>query len=252
CGDTSGNIYALTGAGFDCAIRKDYADRIQLALQRVADVGKVGLIGLQDEKVWIEIDNARLATLGIPLQAVQQALEGQNAVVPAGFSETPGERVPLRVDGPFRTLAEIRAFPSRPDGRTIRPQAAAPITRGFADPASPRMRFMGQDAIGIAVAMRDGGHILRLGDALEAEFARLQEQLPAGMELRKVSDQPEAVRDSVGEFVRVLAEAVTIVLLVSFFSLGFRTGLVVAVSIPLVLAMTFAVMNYFGIGLHNI
>src|SRR5690606_25713935 len=112
--------------------------------------------------------------------------------------------------------------------------------------------FMGQDAIGIAVAMRDGGHILRLGEALEAEFARLQEQLPAGMQLRKVSDQPEAVRDSVGAFVRVLAEAVTIVLLVSFFSLGFRTGLVVAVSIPLVLAMTFAVMNYFGIGLHKI
>ena len=251
-GDTFGNIYALTGEGFDYAILKDYADRIQLELQRVADVGKVELIGLQDEKVWIEIDNARLATLGIPLQAVQQALEGQNAVVPAGFYETASERVQLRVDGPFRTLEEIRAFPIRANGRTIRLQDVATVTRGFADPAAPRMRFMGQDAIGIAVAMRDGGHILRLGEALEAEFARLQEQLPAGMQLRKVSDQPEAVRDSVGEFVRVLAEAVTIVLLVSFFSLGFRTGLVVAVSIPLVLAMTFAVMNYFGIGLHKI
>ncbi|HET6396226.1 MAG TPA: efflux RND transporter permease subunit [Pseudoxanthomonas sp.] len=251
-GDTFGNIYALTGEGFDYAILKDYADRIQLELQRVADVGKVELIGLQDEKVWIEIDNARLATLGIPLQAVQQALEGQNAVVPAGFYETPTERVQLRVDGPFRTLEEIRAFPIRANGRTIRLQDVATVTRGFADPAAPRMRFMGQDAIGIAVAMRDGGHILRLGEELEAEFARLQEQLPAGMELRKVSDQPEAVRDSVGEFVRVLGEAVTIVLLVSFFSLGFRTGLVVAVSIPLVLAMTFAVMNYFGIGLHKI
>ncbi|RRN59002.1 efflux RND transporter permease subunit [Pseudoxanthomonas sp. SGNA-20] len=251
-GDTFGNIYALTGEGFDYAILKDYADRIQLELQRVADVGKVELIGLQDEKVWIEIDNARLATLGIPLQAVQQALEGQNAVVPAGFYETASERVQLRVDGPFRTLEEIRAFPIRANGRTIRLQDVATVTRGFADPAAPRMRFMGQDAIGIAVAMRDGGHILRLGEALEAEFARLQEQLPAGVQLRKVSDQPEAVRDSVGEFVRVLAEAVTIVLLVSFFSLGFRTGLVVAVSIPLVLAMTFAVMNYFGIGLHKI
>jgi len=251
-GDTFGNIYALTGEGFDYAILKDYADRIQLELQRVADVGKVELIGLQDEKVWIEIDNARLATLGIPLQAVQQALEGQNAVVPAGFYETPTERVQLRVDGPFRTLDEIRAFPVRANGRTIRLQDVATVTRGFADPAAPRMRFMGQDAIGIAVAMRDGGHILRLGEELEAEFARLQEQLPAGMELRKVSDQPEAVRDSVGEFVRVLGEAVTIVLLVSFFSLGFRTGLVVAVSIPLVLAMTFAVMNYFGIGMHKI
>lgn len=251
-GDTFGNIYALTGEGFDYAILKDYADRIQLELQRVPDVGKVELVGLQEEKVWVEIDNTRLATLGIPLQAVQQALEGQNAVVPAGFYETGAERVQLRVDGPFRSVEEIADFPIHAAGRTIRLGDVAQVRRGFADPAAPRMRFMGQDAIGIAVAMRDGGHILRLGEALETEFARLQEQLPAGMQLRKVSDQPEAVRDSVGEFVRVLAEAVVIVLLVSFFSLGFRTGLVVAVSIPLVLAMTFAAMYYFGIGLHKI
>lgn len=251
-GDTFGNIYALTGEGFDYAILKDYADRIQLELQRVPDVGKVELVGLQEEKVWVEIDNTRLATLGIPLQAVQQALEGQNAVVPAGFYETGAERVQLRVDGPFRSVEEIADFPIHAAGRTIRLGDVAQVRRGFADPAAPRMRFMGQDAIGIAVAMRDGGHILRLGEALEKEFARLQEQLPAGMQLRKVSDQPEAVRDSVGEFVRVLAEAVVIVLLVSFLSLGFRTGLVVAVSIPLVLAMTFAAMYYFGIGLHKI
>ncbi|KAF1688431.1 efflux RND transporter permease subunit [Pseudoxanthomonas taiwanensis] len=251
-GDTFGNIYALTGEGFDYAILKDYADRIQLELQRVPDVGKVELVGLQEEKVWVEIDNTRLATLGIPLQAVQQALEGQNAVVPAGFYETGAERVQLRVDGPFRSVEEIADFPIHAAGRTIRLGDVAQVRRGFADPAAPRMRFMGQDAIGIAVAMRDGGHILRLGEALEKEFARLQEQLPAGMQLRKVSDQPEAVRDSVGEFVRVLAEAVVIVLLVSFFSLGFRTGLVVAVSIPLVLAMTFAAMYYFGIGLHKV
>ena len=128
----------------------------------------------------------------------------------------------------------------------------ATVQRGFADPAAPRMRFMGEDAIGIAVAMKDGGDILQLGETLEAEFARLQDTLPAGMQLRKVSDQPAAVTASVGEFMRVLAEAVAIVLLVSFFSLGLRTGLVVAVSIPLVLAMTFAVMHYFGIGLHKI
>ncbi|WP_374012316.1 efflux RND transporter permease subunit [Pseudoxanthomonas koreensis] len=251
-GDTFGNIYALTGPGFDYAILKDYADRIQLELQQVADVGKVDLLGLQDEKIWIEIDNTRLATLGIPLQAVQQALEGQNAVLPAGFYETGTERVQLRVDGPFRSVEEIAAFPVRAGGRTIRLADVARVHRGFSDPAAPRMRFMGQDAIGIAVAMRDGGHILRLGDALEDAFARLQGTLPAGMELRKVSDQPQAVRDSVGEFVRVLSEAVTIVLLVSFFSLGLRTGLVVAVSIPLVLAMTFATMYWFGIGLHKI
>ena len=251
-GDTFGNIYALTGPGFDYAILKDYAERIQLELQRVADVGKVDLLGLQDEKVWIEIDNTKLATFGIPLTAVQQALEGQNAMLPAGFFETASERVQLRVDGPFRSVEEIAAFPIRAGGRTIRLGDVARVHRGFADPAAPRMRFMGQDAIGIAVAMKDGGHILRLGEALDARFAQLQQTLPAGMELRKVSDQPEAVRESVGEFVRVLAEAVTIVLLVSFFSLGFRTGLVVAISIPLVLAMTFAVMYWLGIGLHKI
>src|SRR5690606_27903022 len=136
--------------------------------------------------------------------------------------------------------------------RSVRLGDIAPVRRGFSDPAAPQMRFMGEDAIGIAVAMKDGGDILQLGDTLDAEFARLQEGLPAGMELRKVSDQPEAVRDSVGEFTRVLGEAVLIVLVVSFFSLGLRTGMVVAVSIPLVLAMTFALMHYFGIGLHKV
>ena len=126
------------------------------------------------------------------------------------------------------------------------------MTRGFSDPPAPRMRFMGEDAIGIAVSMRDGGDILKLGKALEGDFARLQQTLPAGMQLRKVSDQPLAVTRSVDEFVKVLTEAVVIVLLVSFLSLGLRTGAVVALSIPLVLAMTFAAMHYFGIGLHKI
>ncbi|GAB3369943.1 efflux RND transporter permease subunit [Lysobacter rhizosphaerae] len=251
-GDTFGNIYALTGKGFDYAVLKDYAERVQLELQRVPDAGKIELVGLQDEKIWIEVSNTKLATLGIPLDAVKSALEQQNAVVPAGFFETPTERVQLRITGAFKSVEQIRDFPIRTGGRTIRLADVATVTRGFSDPAAPRMRFMGEDAIGIAVAMKDGGDILKLGKTLESEFKRLQRSLPAGMELRKVSDQPAAVHESVGEFVRVLAEAVAIVLLVSFFSLGFRTGMVVAVSIPLVLAMTFAVMHYFGIGLHKI
>ncbi|GAB3381050.1 efflux RND transporter permease subunit [Lysobacter fragariae] len=251
-GDTFGNIYALTGKGFDYAVLKDYAERVELELQRVPDVGKIELVGLQDEKIWIEVSNTKLATLGIPLSAVKDALEQQNAVVPAGFFEAPTERVQLRVSGAFQSLEEIRDFPITAGGRTIRLADVATVTRGFSDPAAPRMRFMGEDAIGIAVAMKDGGDILKLGQTLEGEFTRLQRSLPAGMELRKVSDQPAAVHESVGEFVRVLTEAVAIVLLVSFFSLGLRTGMVVAVSIPLVLAMTFAVMNYFGIGLHKI
>jgi multidrug efflux pump len=251
-GTTFGNIYALTGEGFDYGVLKDYADRIQLQLQRVKDVGKVELIGLQDEKIWIELSNTKLATLGLPLIAVQQALEAQNAVAAAGFFETASERIQLRVSGRFESVEQIRAFPIRVGDRTFRLGDVAEVKRGFSDPPSARMRFMGEDALGLAVSMRSGGNILVLGEALEAEFARLQANLPAGMQLRKVSDQPAAVRTGVGEFVQVLAEAVIIVLLVSFFSLGLRTGLVVALSIPLVLAMTFACMYYLGIGLHKI
>lgn len=251
-GTTFGNIYALTGEGFDYAVLKDYADRIQIQLQRVKDVGKVELLGLQDEKIWIELSNVKLATLGLPMQSVQQALEAQNAVVAASFFETPSERVQLRVTGRFQTVDEIRSFPIRVGDRTFRISDLADVRRGFNDPPAPQMRFMGQDAIGLAVAMKDGGDILVLGRALEGEFARLQNNLPAGMQLRKVSDQPAAVKTSVGEFVQVLAEALGIVLLVSFFSLGVRTGMVVALTIPLVLAMTFACMYYLGIGLHKI
>jgi multidrug efflux pump len=251
-GTTFGNIYALTGEGFDYAVLKDYADRIQIQLQRVKDVGKVELLGLQDEKIWIELSNVKLATLGLALQAVQQALEAQNAVVAASFFETPSERVQLRVTGRFQTVDEIRDFPIRVGDRTFRISDLADVRRGFNDPPAPRMRFMSEDAIGLAVAMKDGGDILVLGKALEGEFARLQNNLPAGMQLRKVSDQPAAVKTSVGEFVQVLAEALGIVLLVSFFSLGVRTGMVVALAIPVVLAMTFACMYYLGIGLHKI
>lgn len=251
-GTTFGNIYALTGKGFDYAVLKDYADRIQLQLQRVKNVGKVELIGLQDEKIWIELSNVKLANLGVPLEAVQQALEAQNAVMSAGFVETPSDRVQLRVTGSFETVKEIRDFPIRVAGSTFRIGDVAEVYRGFNDPPAPRMRFMGEPAIGLAVSMKAGGDILMLGEALQGEFARLQQELPAGMELRKVSDQPAAVETSVGEFVQVLIEALAIVLLVSFFSLGVRTGLVVALSIPLVLAMTFAAMHYLDIGLHKI
>ena len=251
-GTTFGNIYALTGPGFDYAILKDYADRLQLRLQRVKDVGKVELVGLQDEKIWIELSNLKMATLGIPLSTVQKALEEQNAMTAAGFFETPSDRVRLRVSGRFESVKEVENFPIRAGDRNFRIGDVAKVWRGFSDPPAPRMRYMGQDAIGLAVSMKEGGDILVLGEALEQEFARLQQNLPAGMFLHKVSDQPAAVKTGVGEFVRVLAEALIIVLLVSFFSLGLRTGMVVALSIPLVLAMTFALMRYFDIGLHKI
>ncbi|QIL90023.1 MMPL family transporter [Microbulbifer sp. SH-1] len=251
-GTTFGNIYALTGSGFDYALLKDYADRLQLALQRVDDVGKVELLGLQDERIWVEISNTKLASLGIPLAAVQSALQAQNQMAEAGFVEAVSDRVRIRVSGQFQSVEEIRQFPIHANGHTIALGDFARVERGFSDPPQPRVRFMGEDAIGIAVSMKAGGDILQLGERLDAAVGELQQDLPLGLELRKVSDQPAAVKSGVGEFVKVLVEALIIVMLVSFFSLGFRTGLVVALSIPLVLAMTFALMNYYDIGLHKI
>ena len=241
-GDTFGNIYVLTGKDFDYATMKEYADRLQLQLQRVKDVAKVDLIGLQDQKVWIEISNTKATQMGIPVTAIQQALQQQNTVASAGFFETNSDRIQVRVSGNLQNIDELRQMPLLVNGRTIQLGDVADVHRGFSDPPQPRMRFMGENGLGIAVSMRKGGDILALGKNLETEFARLQKTLPLGMELKKVSDQPVAVKRSVNEFMKVLAEAVIIVLLVSFFSLGFRTGLVVAFSIPLVLAMTFAGM----------
>lgn len=251
-GTTFGNIYTLTGDGFDYATLKDYADRLQLQLQRVKNVGKVEILGLQEERIWVEISNTRLATMGVPWQTVQQALEEQNTVTATGFFEAASDRVQIRVSGQFENLEQIRAFPIRAGDQTFRLGDIATVYRGFQDPAAPKVRYQGQEALAIAVAMREGGDILVLGKALEQEFARLEQTLPIGMTLTKVSDQPAAVKTSVGEFVQVLIEALAIVLLVSFFSLGFRTGLVVAISIPIVLAMTFTVMHYLNIGLHKI
>ena len=251
-GDTFGNIYALQGSGFDYATLKDFAERIELELHRVEDVAKVDLLGLQEEKIWVEVSNEKLASLGIPLASIQQAIEQQNSVTPVGFFETTSDRVRLRVSGQFKSVAEIDDFPIHAGGVSLRLGDIAEIHRGFSDPAAPRVRFMGQDAIGIAVSMRDGGDIIALGERLEKKFAEIQETLPRGMTLGQVANQPQAVKQSVGEFIRVLTEAIIVVLIVCFASLGMRSGLVVALSIPLVLAMTFAAMAWFGIGLHKI
>lgn len=251
-GDTFGNIYVLTGKDFDYALLKEYADRLQLQLQRVKDVSKVELIGLQDQKIWIEISNTKAVQLGIPVTAIQEALQKQNSMASAGFFETGTDRIQIRVSGHLQDIEEIKKTPLLVGDKTIQLGDVADVYRGFSQPAQPRMRFMGENGIGIALSMRKGGDIIALGKNLETEFAQLQKTLPLGMKLQKVSDQPVAVQRSIHEFVKVLAEAVIIVLLVSFFSLGFRTGLVVAFSIPLVLAMTFAGMSLFDVGLHKI
>lgn len=251
-GDTFGNIYVLTGNDFDYATLKEYADRLQLQLQRVKDVSKVNLVGLQDQKIWIELSNTKAVQMGVPVTAIQEALAKQNSITSAGFFETGTDRIQVRVSGALHNVDELKKMPLLVGDKTIQLGDVAEVYRGFSDPAQPRMRFMGENGIGLAVSMRKGGDIIALGKNLETEFQTLQKTLPLGMELKKVSDQPVAVQRSIHEFVKVLAEAVIIVLLVSFFSLGFRTGLVVAFSIPLVLAMTFAGMNLFDVGLHKI
>ena len=251
-GDTFGNIYVLTGKDFNYATLKEYADRLQLRLQRVKDVSKVNLVGLQDQKIWIEISNTKAVQMGVPVTAIQEALAKQNSVTSAGFFETGTDRIQVRVSGALKSVDDLKKMPLLVGNKTIQLSDVAEVYRGFSEPAQPRMRFMGENGIGLAVSMRKGGDIIALGKNLETEFQTLQKTLPLGMELKKVSDQPVAVQRSIHEFVKVLAEAVIIVLLVSFFSLGFRTGLVVAFSIPLVLAMTFAGMNLFDVGLHKI
>ncbi|MCJ0829493.1 efflux RND transporter permease subunit [Acinetobacter sp. NIPH1876] len=251
-GDTFGNIYVLTGKDFDYAVMKEYADRLQLQLQRVKDVNKVNLVGLQDQKIWIELSNTKAVQLGVPVTAIQEAIQKQNDMAGAGFFETGTDRIQIRVSGHLHSVDDLKKMPLLVGDKTIQLGDVAEVYRGFSEPAQPRMRFMGENGIGISVSMRKGGDIIALGKNLETEFNRLQKTLPLGMKLQKVSDQPVAVQRSIHEFLKVLAEAVIIVLLVSFFSLGFRTGLVVALSIPLVLAMTFAGMNLFDVGLHKI
>lgn len=251
-GDTFGNIYVLTGKDFDYAVMKEYADRLQLQLQRVKDVSKVNLVGLQDQRIWIELSNTKAVQLGVPVTAIQEAIQKQNDMASAGFFETGTDRIQLRVSGHLHSVEDLKKMPLLVGDKTIQLGDVADVYRGFSEPAQPRMRFMGENGIGIAVSMRKGGDIIALGKNLETEFTQLQKSLPLGMKLQKVSDQPVAVQRSIQEFLKVLAEAVIIVLLVSFFSLGFRTGLVVALSIPLVLAMTFAGMSLFDVGLHKI
>jgi len=172
-GDTFGNIYVLTGKDFDYAILKEYADRLQLQLQRVKDVGKVELIGLQDQKIWVEISNTKAAQLGIPVTAIQQALQQQNSVANAGFFETGTDRIQLRVSGQIQSVEELKQMPLLVGGQTIQLSDVAEVYRGFSEPAQPRMRFMGENGIGIAVSMRKGGDILALGKNLENTFAKL-------------------------------------------------------------------------------
>jgi multidrug efflux pump len=251
-GDTFGNIYAITGDGFTYAQLKEAADRVRADLLRVKDVAKVDLVGEQDEKIFVEISNAKLATFGVDPAVVFAALSQQNAVASSGSFETGTDRIYIRASGALDSVESVRDLPIRANGRLFRVGDFATVTRGFSDPPQPKMRFMGRDALGVAVSMVPRGDIIALGHALDAEVERIEAELPVGLELDRVNDQPKAVKRSVSEFTRTLAEAVAIVLVVSFLSLGLRTGFIVALSIPLTFAVTFLFMYQAGIDLHKV
>ena len=273
-GDVYGVIYALESDGFNYAELKTFADDIRQKLLRVPDVSKVELFGVQDEKVFIEVSQKRLATLGLDLNQVLAQLGQQNAVESAGSVQTPLDVVQVRVAGQFEALEQLRAMPIRgSSGRQFQLGDIAEIRRGYVDPPVVKVHHQGREVIALGVAMTKGGDIIRLGKSLEILSANFERTLPAGVKLVHMQDQPKAVASSVNEFVGVLIEAVLIVLAVSFISLGLhkrphagpgqlplykryyidiRPGLVVGITIPLVLSLTFLAMWYLNIGLHKI
>jgi multidrug efflux pump len=268
-GDVFGVIYALQGEGFTPADKKQVADEVRQSLLRVKDVSKVELFGVQDEKLFIEVSQKRLATLGLDMAQVLASLGQQNAVESAGALQAPFDVVQVRVGGAFHSVEQLRAMPIRAaNGSLLRLGDIAQIGLGYADPAQVLVRHNGIDSIALGISMAKGGDIIALGQALETTVAAIRASLPAGMALVQVQNQPAAVASSVSEFIKVLIEAVVIVLAVSFLALGLhrreggrglrrytldmRPGLVVFITIPLVLALTFLAMNHWGIGLHKI
>jgi len=251
-GDTFVTIHALTGDGFDLEDLRRHADDMARELRRIDDVKKVELIGVQDARIYVELSHAKLAAQGLTVQAIADSLARQNAMAPAGFFETASDRIRLRVSGHLASVDSVRATPIHANGRTYRLGDVAEVRRGFSEPPSPTMRVEGKSAIGIAVAMNKGGDVIHLGERIRAEMKRMEADLPTGIDVHVVADQPDIVQQSIRLFVSSLGEAIAIVLAVSFLSLGLRTGTVVALSIPLVLAITFLLMLIFGIDLQRI
>jgi multidrug efflux pump len=251
-GDVFGSIYAFTGDGFSLAELRHHVELARQRLLKLPDIGKIDLVGVQPERITITVSHHRLAKLGIPPLAIAQAIAAQNIVQDGGHLQAGDVSVPLRVSGNLESIDDLANLPLRVNGRTLRLADVADISRGYLDPPETTMRYAGKPAIGLAIAMKPRGDVLRLGVDLKREMAALKAELPAGVEYARVSDQPAIVKEAVGEFMNSFLEAVAIVLAVSFLSLGLRAGLVVAVTIPLVIAATFLLMRQFGIDLHRI
>ena len=250
--DVFGCIYALSGNGYSYEELRENAETIRRTLMRISSVKKVELVGVQPEIIHIEMESSKMAQLGIAPATITNAIYAQNAMTASGMLETASDNVYLRVSGIFENLDDLRSLPIRAGGRTFRLNDIAKIERNYAEPSEPKMYYNGQPAIGIALSMDKGGNILTLGENLESAVGKIQKNLPLGLEMSVVTNQPEIVKESIGEFTKSLAEAVAIVLLVSLLSLGVRSGLVVALCIPLVLVAVFACMQIWGIDLHKI
>jgi multidrug efflux pump len=251
-GDTFGNLYAFTADGFSYADVRKFVDQARDEFLRVPDVSKVQYIGVQDEKIFVEASSAKLASMGVDPRLIADALQKTNALVPAGIVQAGMQRVAIKATGEFDSVESIADIGVDANGKTLRLGDIARVYRGYTDPVESKMHFDGKDAIGLAIAMRDGGDVIRMGRDLDAAVARVQAAMPVGVEIHAVSNQPAVVHESVHEFTKSLGEAILIVLAVSFLSLGWRTGIVVALSIPLVLAMTFLAMYALGIDLQRI
>jgi multidrug efflux pump len=251
-GDVYVNLYALEGDGFSPAQLHDYAERLRTELLRVPDVNKVDFIADQEQRVYVEIANAQLAKLGLTPQQIADAVDAQNSVSGAGLYTTADDRVYVRPSGQIQDIDKLADTLIRVNGRVIRLGDIAEIKRGYTDPPSEFMRVGAKTVLGIGVTMAASGDVIALGKKLDVETARLGAALPAGLKLVEVASMPRAVGRSIDDFVEAVAEAIAIVLVVSLISLGFRTGMVVVISIPLVLAATTLCMYVFHIGLHKV
>ncbi|TEB12191.1 efflux RND transporter permease subunit [Pelotomaculum propionicicum] len=250
--DVYGNIYALTAEGFTHEEVRQYAEEIRQKLLGVKNVAKVELVGVQPEKIFVEIESSKLAQLGVDQSSIIQTLQSQNAVAAAGMLETSSDNVYLRVSGIFENIDNIRNLAIRANNSVFRLGDIATVRRGYAEPAQEKMFYNGRQAVGLAISMEKGGNILTMGDDLAATVEDIRTNLPLGMEIHQVANQPEVVKNSINEFVKTLVEALAIVLCVCFLSLGARAGVVVTFCIPLIVAALFACMNYTGIYLHRV
>jgi multidrug efflux pump subunit AcrB len=251
-GDVFGNIYAFTSDGLTPRQLRDYVEEARTRILTVQNVGKVDLVGAQDEAIYLEFSTRQLAALGITTQQVISTLQAQNAIAPSGVVQAGGERVSIRVGGQFSSEDSMRNVNLRVNDRFFRLSDIATITRGYVDPPSSLFRYNGEPAIGLAIGMKQGSNLLEFGEAVEKEIRAVANEMPVGVDVHLVSDQPQVVEEAVSGFTRALFEAVIIVLAVSFVSLGVRAGLVVALSIPLTLAITFVFMYYDAISLQRI